>query len=481
MWQARIASLSLIHPSRLPSDISYIPVAASLLAQLLSSGPRHIALSPSASLSLAYAHPSHTHTHTMSSGSRRSSLMLAFLYALLAMQQAVATTSNPIFFILSHGRMKTSRVDPIVSPGQASSHVHNFVGMNGINANTTTVDALEQASNCTTAPLTDDKSSYWAPQLYTYNSNGTFSPVPLAFVNTYYLMRGGKINHTAFPQGLKMIAGDAKATGPAATKVQQDAVSFVCLDYVNGSSQSKTFPQKACPQGLRTQIIFPSCWNGQSLYEKDMSHVVYPKGTSASTGTCPDTHTIRLPTLFYEFIWSVGKTNNVGNSSWVLANGDAFGYSFHADFFANWNVTTLQSAIDECSGSLFNSIEKCPPLARTVDRKAASKCRGESTEPLSGSLSYLPGCNIVYNGPHAGQGLAPGCDPSKVPNMPAGGVASDALTSTSSSIVARSSPTASLRVAKANARSKPTPAKPKQHNSTSTRKRRHATRLPDGH
>lgn len=153
------------------------------------------------------------------------SWMLALACTIFTAQHAKATTADPIFFILSHGRMKTSRVDPIVSPGQLSSHVHNFVGMNGIDANTTTVEALVEASTCTTAPLTDDKSSYWAPQLYTYNRNNTFSPVSLSFVNTYYLMRGNT-NITAFPRGLKMVAGNAKATGPAATKQLQDIVTL---------------------------------------------------------------------------------------------------------------------------------------------------------------------------------------------------------------------------------------------------------------
>ncbi|GAC96005.1 hypothetical protein PHSY_003584 [Pseudozyma hubeiensis SY62] len=387
--------------------------------------------------------------------------------------------------------MKTSRVDPIVSPGQLSSHVHNFVGVNGVDANTTTVEALDEASSCTTAILTDDKSSYWAPQLYTYNTNGTFSPVLLSFVNTYYLMRGNT-DITAFPRGLKMVAGNAKATGPAATKQLQDAVSFVCLDYTSGSKRTGSFPQTVCPQGLRTQIVFPSCWNGKSMYEKDMSHVVYPKGNAANSGTCPDSHAIRLPTLFYEFIWNVGKTNNLDNSSWVLANGDALGYSFHADFFANWNETTLQAAIDECSGPLNGNIEKCPPLARSINRKAASACRGQSTEPLTGALAYLPGCNIVYNGPNAGRGLAPGCDPSKVSNMPAGGIASGK--STGSNVAARSNAIAKLQATRssnrmytisANISDSVTQAeshsKAKRYNGTSNRKRQHATRLPNSH
>ena len=409
--------------------------------------------------------------------------IIALLWTVFVAQHAGATTNNPVFFILSLGRLKTSRVDPIVSPGQLSSHVHNFVGMNGINANTTTVEALEKASSCTSAPLTDDKSSYWAPQLYTYNRNGTLSPAWLSFVNAYYFMRGNTYVR-AFPRGLKMVAGNATATGPAATRQLQGVVTFVCLNYVNGSSGGPTFPQTACPQGLRTQIMFPSCWNGKSLYEPDMSHVVYPSGDFAGSGSCPHSHKIRLPTLFYEFIWNVGNTNNQGNSSWVLANGDALGYSFHADFFANWNETTLQSAIDECSGSLFGEIEKCPPLARSVDRKAAAACQGESTEPLSAALDYLPGCNIIYNGPNSGRGLRPGCDLSKVPVLPwseiFGKNAISISTKSKMSMSSISKTTSSKSQSTSTTNSKPgTTAK--KEKLTSTREKRHPTRLTLGH
>ncbi|KAI3489746.1 hypothetical protein L1887_46117 [Cichorium endivia] len=196
-------------------------------------------------------------------------------------------------WILVHHSLKAAREDPIVSPGQLSSHAHSFVGANGVSATTTTASSLEEASTCTTAGLTADMSAYWAPSLYSYNAdNDTFTPRPLDYVNTYYLGRGSA-PLVAFPRGLQMLAGNATRRGAGPTQQADDAVSFVCLNYADGSSQSPTLPGRSCPQGLRTQVIFPSCWNGQDLVSKNHSHVVYPRG-DISQGSCPDSNPIRL-------------------------------------------------------------------------------------------------------------------------------------------------------------------------------------------
>lgn len=51
-----------------------------------------------------------------------------------------------------------------------------------------------------------DASSYWAPQLYSYNGDDkTFSSIPLAYVQTYYLNRPEPSKDSedlvAFPEG----------------------------------------------------------------------------------------------------------------------------------------------------------------------------------------------------------------------------------------------------------------------------------------
>lgn len=346
--------------------------------------------------------------------------MVAACFALFAAVQVGATLQDPVMWILVHHRLKQARIDPIVSPGGVSSHVHSLVGANGVSAVTTTAEDLDKASTCTTSGITADMSAYWAPTLYSFNSNNdTFAPRPLSYVNTYYLARGN-VPIVAFPRGLQLLAGNAMRTGPGPTKQTDNIVSFVCLNYAQGSSQATLLPPGPCPQGLRTQIVFPSCWNGKDLVSQNHTHVVYPLGDNADNGPCPETHNVRLPTLFYEFVWGVDGQDNTGNSTWVFSNGDAIGYSFHADFIAAWDETVLQSALDDCGGNLFNDLESCPSLAETLDRPKSAACNTTSTEAIDGTIASLPGCNVIWNGPHMGKGLTPGCDPNKVMLKPPG-------------------------------------------------------------
>lgn len=417
--------------------------------------------------------------------------LIAVWCALFGTKEASATLANPVMWILAHQSLKQARVDPIVTPGGVSSHVHSLVGANGVSADTTTAESLEAASTCTTAGLHADMSSYWAPSLYSINPDGTFTPRQLYYVNTYYLMRGN-VEIKAFPRGLQLLAGSAMRRGPGPTKQADNTASFVCLNYADGSSQSETIPARACPQGLRLQVTFPSCWNGKDLVSADHSHVVYPLGDDADQGACPASHSVRLPTLFYEFVWDVTGITNTNNSELVLSNGDSMGYSFHADFISAWDETILQAAIDQCGGSLFNDLESCPPLAQTLDRQASRDCTATSTEAMSGTLASLPGCNMVWNGPHAGIGLTAGCDPTKVVMKPDGYMGSSNISSSSSlsssSLSATSSTaptteaTKNTAVAASMTKSKTrrvkqtpkaTPAPKKKHKSTAIIKKKH--------
>lgn len=78
------------------------------------------------------------------------------------------------------------RQDPIISPQlssgglQVSQHAHLFAGANGMdftNASVTTANLLK--SNCTSCLVKEDKSVYWAPQLYYQSANGSYTAVRL--------------------------------------------------------------------------------------------------------------------------------------------------------------------------------------------------------------------------------------------------------------------------------------------------------------
>lgn len=111
----------------------------------------------------------------------------------------------------------------------------------------------------------------------------------------------------------------------------QKAVGFNCLNYAaaaEGSLYRHFLPDKAyldanCLDGIRMELMFPSCWNGvdvDSTNHKD--HVAYPD--QVMTGTCPDDYPVRLISLFYETIWNTAAYIGV-DGQFVLSNGDPTG------------------------------------------------------------------------------------------------------------------------------------------------------------
>ena len=76
-----------------------------------------------------------------------------------------------------------ARMDPVISPGVVSSHVHTVVGGNGFSMEMGQEDAND--ANCTQSKVLADKSNYWFPALYHRNTDETFTKVELDYVRAY--------------------------------------------------------------------------------------------------------------------------------------------------------------------------------------------------------------------------------------------------------------------------------------------------------
>lgn len=100
-----------------------------------------------------------------------------------------------------------------------------------------------------------------------------------------------------------------------------------------------------CPYGMKTDLFFPSCWNGQDLWKSDMSHMAYAQYNNA--GPCPASHPVRLPAIMLEYTWLTSQvmpnTPLAGNLVW--ANGDSTGFGIHGDFVDGWNTALLSQAL----------------------------------------------------------------------------------------------------------------------------------------
>ncbi|KAM5474847.1 hypothetical protein MferCBS49748_000254 [Microsporum ferrugineum] len=334
----------------------------------------------------------------------------------------MAAPASAFWRMPCQGRLGLARMDPIVNPGELSPHAHAIHGGKNFDF-TITGDQLAE-SDCTSCAVTQDKSVYWVPTLYFLHANGTAELAEqLGGTLVYYLLYGKDIK--AFPRNFRMIAGDTglrdfpfeqpdppKSSWTDKEKTQsalgQKSIGFNCLNYAappEASMYRHTFPERSfidstCANGLRLEIMFPSCWDGKNLDSKDhKSHVAYP--SEINGGDCPEGFGTRLPTLFYETIW-VTKPFAGMDGKFVISNGDPTGAGYHADFIDGWDDGVLQEAVNTCTNDS-GVLEDCP-VFNIQDQSKQNECKMKippSVEAEEYTLcpKGLPGGTKVSEGP----------------------------------------------------------------------------------
>ncbi|EIW67152.1 hypothetical protein TREMEDRAFT_65020 [Tremella mesenterica DSM 1558] len=302
-------------------------------------------------------------------------------------------------WILNHVPLAQGRLDPIVSPGGVSGHVHAIVGGSAFEPTYHYADNLQ-------AHVSIDKSNYWAPQLYRHNENGTFSLVKFKGSNTYYETRRYEQEPIyEFPPGFRMLAGNPWTTTFNESDPAQQAVRFACLG-VPGP-ETNMFPPQSCPGDLRAEVYFPHCWDGVNAWLEGSAHVAYSsEGNFDGGGKCPDTHPKRIMGLFYE--WFYEDDFEYRENARVLATGDYLGLGFHGDFTNGWPVGTFQKIFAEGSLCAENGgISDCKPLEDFDQHGKNGDCKYQGLlvdEDIghNGPLTKLPGNNPLWGGTTTG-------------------------------------------------------------------------------
>lgn len=231
--------------------------------------------------------------------------------------------------------------DPIAFPGQpGASHLHSFAG-NSLAGAASTSDSLAASGNSTCAGGTLNRTAYWQPSVI---DTRTGQPLVPSGVNIYY--KQGYLGVAAaailpFPKGLRIIAGDAKNTGPAGNVLAR----FACLA---GGSWQATIPSCAVGDSVQAAVTFPQCWDGVNLDSPDhKSHMAFATGTG-----CPADHPVPLPEITMNFFYKVSEANN--GDYWRLSSDNyagAGGLSLHADWYGAWDAGTLQTFVTRCIGA----------------------------------------------------------------------------------------------------------------------------------
>jgi hypothetical protein len=220
--------------------------------------------------------------------------------------------------------------DPIVYPGlPGASHMHSFMGSRVTDAYTDVSDLLAGATNCNPAV---DTSSYWVPTFYV--DNQPVEPVTGIF---YYLGEGVsdavREQTQPLPLGLRIVAGNARATAPDATTISR----WSCLHH-NEAGASKDFLTCPADSMIESYLDFPQCWNGRDLDSADhKSHMAYPVNNA-----CPSTHPVHVPKLRQVLRYPAN-----GNPARFRLSSGA-GFTMHGDFFNAWPEAEMERRVRDC-------------------------------------------------------------------------------------------------------------------------------------
>ncbi len=234
--------------------------------------------------------------------------------------------------------------DPIVFPGlPGASHMHSFVGNKAVDANTTAGDLTTfTASTCKPAL---DHSAYWVPTLY---DNATGKPVETTGFRVYYRsLRSNSTGVLPIPNGLRIVAGDAKKKVPTPRGAQGQ---FYCAFYgpgdLDGVARSTNGNWPICDPGsyatLHFMLQFPDCWDGKHLDSPNhKDHLAYGDNTR-----CPADHPVRIPALTFDI-----QYGTKGTPAGYYLSSDPKGRSassMHGDAFVMWDSDAMNMRTKDC-------------------------------------------------------------------------------------------------------------------------------------
>ena len=238
-----------------------------------------------------------------------------------------------------------SNDDPVVYPfQQGAAHHHTFFGNTSVNYKSDLM-TFATTGNSTCKGGIMNRSAYWMPSMIDTASKTAVKPDVAIFYYKNGRTPPGLIN--APPKGLRMIAGNSKATSATTSKA-----NFTCLSRVPFYGWKHSIPAGNVGESMHMHVAVPQCWDGKNLDSPDhQSHMAYTVRTLTTANKCPTSHPIALPEVTVNFNYKVTATHNP--ASWRLASDNYAaslpgGFSGHADWVNGWDENFMAGIVKNC-------------------------------------------------------------------------------------------------------------------------------------
>ena len=259
-----------------------------------------------------------------------------------------------------------ARLDPIVSPGQCSTHVHSVFGAASFSDTITDADLLDPVE--TSGNVLPNRSLYWAPAMYIFDpTTAQYYLVPTHARAYYRVQNKFKAVTNPFPLNFRMVVGDANRKTRYNPGEEKDNVYWTQRGRrsESNSRDHSSWGEYIADHGLEEgtfiemKTVYPECVAvdayGRPLLDSPdhRSHAQY----IGRQQPCPPDFPYRVPMLDVEFrydldkMWGILDPAVVHNpQNWYLSTGDRTGAGAHSDFLSGWNTEVLDEAIQTCVG-----------------------------------------------------------------------------------------------------------------------------------
>ncbi|KAJ5224843.1 uncharacterized protein N7469_008346 [Penicillium citrinum] len=276
-------------------------------------------------------------------------------------------------------------IDPIMLPGQYTSHMHSFFGSDAVNVNTTTSAELQKG--CSTAENPNDFSAYWVPTLYLVQ-NGTHTPIkPMRFSAYYEKLNEAEI---AIPQDFRSVAGNASAQSQDGVE-EKAGIEWFCEGDSSGDKDEAAFPTSTCSTHLQTLLLFHDCVNPETLESAYSQNPGYY--SNYGDNWCPnDMKRIPQPRFSIRYdLRSLLPGGWEGQPPLELACGSS--YCSHGDFINGWLPEAAENMLQDPSKYEFFAVD-----GPKGDYNAGSLCGAENakdSDPTHGTSDYAESVRMM--------------------------------------------------------------------------------------